>query len=71
MVQTKHNTFFDDKSNSPLDDFYFKPKRKQINWRVLASINVDDLVRENNVEILHSIIENITYCDIEDKGGVY
>lgn len=57
------------KDSSPLDDFYFKPKRKQINWRLLSTVNIDDIVRQNKVEVLHSMIENVTFCDIQDKGS--
>ena len=25
-------------------DFYFKPRRQQVDWRLISSINVDDIV---------------------------
>jgi len=37
------------KNSSPLDDFYFKPKRKQINWRLLSTINIDDIVPNSDL----------------------
>lgn len=60
-------------NDNPMQDFYFKPKRNKINWRLLSTINVDEIVRkvikinQNNVDALHELIESVTYCDINDS----
>lgn len=35
-----------EKQDTTEKEFYFKPKRQRINWRVLTSLNVDDIVRK-------------------------
>ncbi|KAJ3320558.1 Zinc finger protein dzip1 [Boothiomyces sp. JEL0866] len=49
-------------------EFYFKPKRQRINWRILTALNVDEIVRKNDIESLQNIIENVTFCDVQDSG---
>ncbi|KAJ3253839.1 Zinc finger protein dzip1l [Boothiomyces macroporosus] len=57
-----------EKQDTAEKEFYFKPKRQRINWRVLTSLNVDDIVRKNDVGSLQNIIENITFCDAHESG---
>ena len=54
----------DSPPSSPLQDFYFKPKKVSINWRLLSSVNVDEIWKSNNTQKLQPLIENITCGDI-------
>jgi hypothetical protein len=49
-------------------DFYYKPRRKPIDWRLLSSIDINQITTDNNIEILQSCIDNITFCDITESG---
>lgn len=49
-------------------EFYFKPKLKKINWRLLSTLNVADIVGQNNIDALQDCIEMITFCNIHDDG---
>jgi predicted RNase H-like nuclease (RuvC/YqgF family) len=45
--------------------FYFRPRRERINWRFLASIQLERVIRDVDIQILQEIMENITFCDLE------
>jgi hypothetical protein len=47
------------------NSFYFRPRRERINWRFLASIQLDRVIRDVDIQILQEIMENITFCDLE------
>ncbi|KAI8848473.1 Iguana/Dzip1-like DAZ-interacting protein N-terminal-domain-containing protein [Chytridium lagenaria] len=64
------------RSNSPqprplASGFYFRKRTERLDWRMLASIHVERLQREVDVETLQRVIENITFCDVESEDLRY
>lgn len=51
--------------------FFFQQRRGHLNLRALASINLDKLVREVDVDLLQTQIENITFCNIREEDLRY
>ncbi|KAI8822558.1 uncharacterized protein EV422DRAFT_566237 [Fimicolochytrium jonesii] len=45
--------------------FYFKRRRERLNWKLLASLNVDQITKEVDIKSLQEMMENLTFCDIE------
>ncbi|KAJ3214155.1 EF-hand domain-containing member C2 [Dinochytrium kinnereticum] len=48
--------------------FYFRKRTERLDWRMLASIHVEKLQREVDLETLQRVIENVTFCDVESEG---
>ncbi|KAL7746474.1 hypothetical protein RI367_008124 [Sorochytrium milnesiophthora] len=46
-------------------DFSFRKKRDRLDWRVLASVDAQHIARTVDVQALQSVIDMVTYCDIE------
>eukprot|EP00761_Pharyngomonas_kirbyi_P009446 gb/GECH01009462.1/.p1 GENE.gb/GECH01009462.1/~~gb/GECH01009462.1/.p1 ORF type:complete len:496 (+),score=156.27 gb/GECH01009462.1/:1-1488(+) len=44
--------------------FYFRPRREQLNWRVLRSINVSEIIDDLDLDALEMVLHNITFSDI-------
>jgi zinc finger protein DZIP1 len=51
--------------------FFFQQRRGQLNLRSLASINIEKLIREVDVDLLQIHIENITFCNIREEDLRY
>jgi Iguana/Dzip1-like DAZ-interacting protein N-terminal len=68
VINQKHSHTLQEDSTPLHQDFFYKPRRKIIDWRLLASIDINEITRDNNIEILQSCIDNITFCDITDPG---
>lgn len=53
------------------EGFFFQQRRGHLNLRSLASINLEKLVREVDVDILQIHIENITFCNLREEDLRY
>mgnify|MGYP005991965567 CR=1 FL=1 len=53
------------------DGFFFQQRRGHLNLRNIASINLDKLVREVDVDMLQLHIENITFCNLREEDLRY
>ena len=53
------------------DGFFFQQRRGHLNLRNVASINLDRLVREVDVDLLQVHIENITFCNLKEEDLRY
>jgi len=63
---------FQTSSNAtPPPQFYFKPRREKLNWRVLLSIPVDQVMDEVNIDTLENITRNITFSHIDVNGKLF
>ncbi|KAI8912098.1 hypothetical protein DFJ77DRAFT_512157 [Powellomyces hirtus] len=51
--------------------FYFRRRRERLNWRLLASMNVDQIMKEVDIKALQDIMENLTFCDLEGEDLRY
>ena len=51
--------------------FFFQQRRGHLNLRALANINLDKLVREVDIDLLQSQIENITFCNLKEEDLRY
>ncbi|RKO89786.1 Iguana/Dzip1-like DAZ-interacting protein N-terminal-domain-containing protein, partial [Blyttiomyces helicus] len=54
-----------------MQGFYFRKRRDRLNWRLLASVQVDRIMKEVDIGCLQEIMENITYCDVEAEDLRY
>ena len=79
MNETKSDRFTTDK-RSPTqalsglygsNGFFFQQRRGHLNLRALANINLDKLVREVDIDLLQSHIENITFCNLREEDLRY
>lgn len=50
------------------ENFYFKPRREKLNWRVLNAIDVDKLMDDIDIETLESVTKNITFSRVDCNG---
>ncbi|KAJ8329817.1 hypothetical protein O5D80_002011 [Batrachochytrium dendrobatidis] len=61
-----HHVYDGSSSITPLiEGFHFKRRRERLNWRMLASVNVEKIMEELDIDALQDIMKNITFCDIE------
>ncbi|KAI9351379.1 Iguana/Dzip1-like DAZ-interacting protein N-terminal-domain-containing protein [Obelidium mucronatum] len=51
--------------------FYFKRRSERLDWRLLASLQVDRVQREVDIPALQEIMENITFCDVDAEDVRY
>eukprot|EP01135_Chromosphaera_perkinsii_P007209 Nk52_evm17s745 gene=Nk52_evmTU17s745 len=51
--------------------FYFKPRREKIDWRALASCDLERIMREVDVNMLQHQLENVTFCDVDAEDWRY
>ncbi|KAJ3065011.1 Zinc finger protein dzip1, partial [Quaeritorhiza haematococci] len=56
---------------SAMGGFYFRRRTDRLNWRTMASIQVDRIVREVDIASLQEVIDNVTFCDIEAEDLRY
>ncbi|XP_072034402.1 uncharacterized protein [Amphiura filiformis] len=45
----------------------FRSRQERVDWRRLASIDVDRIRREYDTSVLQEFVNNVTYCDIEQE----
>jgi hypothetical protein len=64
-IQTK-NTI-----NNVKDDifsgFYFKRRRNSVNWRQIAGVNIEQIIRQVDISTLQEVLETIAFSDIESE----
>ncbi|KAI8829295.1 Iguana/Dzip1-like DAZ-interacting protein N-terminal-domain-containing protein [Chytriomyces cf. hyalinus JEL632] len=48
--------------------FYFKRRTERLDWRLLASRQVDRVQREVDILALQEIMENVMVCDLDSEG---
>jgi hypothetical protein len=53
------------------DGFFFQQRRGHLNLRSVASLNLDKLVREVDIDLLQIHIENITFCNLREEDLRY
>ncbi|KAI8921456.1 Iguana/Dzip1-like DAZ-interacting protein N-terminal-domain-containing protein [Entophlyctis helioformis] len=58
-------------NNALLDSFFFRRRRERLNWRMLAAIDADRVMRDVDVPALQEIMENVTFCDIDAEDLRY
>ena len=51
-----------------MQDFFFKPRRERLDWRLFSSIDVNSLIKSTDISLLQQSIVNLTYCDIVSEG---
>ncbi|KAJ3246644.1 Zinc finger protein dzip1 [Chytriomyces hyalinus] len=51
--------------------FYFKRRTERLDWRLLASLQVDRVQREVDILALQEIMENVTFCDLDSEDIRY
>jgi zinc finger protein DZIP1 len=51
--------------------FFFQQRRGHLNLRSLASIDLEKLVREVDVDLLQLHIENLTFCNLKEEDLKY
>ncbi|KAJ3175686.1 Zinc finger protein dzip1 [Geranomyces variabilis] len=51
--------------------FYFRRRRERVNWRLLSSMNIDQIMKEVDIKALQDIMENLTFCDIDGEDLRY
>ncbi|KAJ3060290.1 Zinc finger protein dzip1l, partial [Rhizoclosmatium hyalinum] len=51
--------------------FYFKRRTERLDWRLLASLQVERVQREVDITALQEIMENITFCDVDSEDVRY
>jgi len=80
MNETKSDRFVSDDKRHPTqalgglygsNGFFFQQRRGHLNLRSLASINLEKLVREVDIDLLQSHIENITFCNLREEDLRY
>ncbi len=49
------------------DGFYFRERKGHLNLRKLESVNVDKLIREVDIELLQQNLEELVFCEFEDR----
>ncbi|KAJ3008160.1 Zinc finger protein dzip1, partial [Thoreauomyces humboldtii] len=54
-----------------LAGFYFRRRRERLNWRLLGSMDVDQIMKEVDIGALQEIVENLTFCDIDGEDLRY
>ncbi|TPX34188.1 hypothetical protein SmJEL517_g03055 [Synchytrium microbalum] len=62
-INTNRTTPDDPKNAS--NGFYFRRRRERLNWRALAGVQLDNIIREVDLDSLQEVTENIAFCDIE------
>lgn len=50
------------------DHFYFKERRGRIDWRLIATVDVNRVAREADIDTLQALIENLTFADIDTES---
>ena len=48
-----------------LPAFAFSRRRSRLNWRLISAINLEKVFQEVNLSALESVLENITFSDID------
>ncbi|XP_001624813.3 uncharacterized protein LOC5503868 isoform X2 [Nematostella vectensis] len=51
-------------------NFSFGPRSQPVDWRKLASVDMDRLVRDMDMKMLQDNILHITYCNLETEMGM-
>ncbi|KAI9337179.1 hypothetical protein DFJ73DRAFT_763505 [Zopfochytrium polystomum] len=51
--------------------FFFKKRTERLDWRMLASVQLERIQREVDIEALQEVIENITFCDVDAEDVRY
>ncbi|CAN0083751.1 unnamed protein product, partial [Phaeothamnion confervicola] len=46
--------------------FYFRQRYGKLNWGKLARIDVDEVVREVDLEVLQSVVDDIAFCRVQE-----
>nr|KAJ3419335.1 Zinc finger protein dzip1 [Polyrhizophydium stewartii] len=54
-----------------IDGFFFRRRRERLNWRMLAAIDPDQVMKDVDIESLQEVMENVTFCDIEAEDVRY
>ena len=49
--------------------FTFRKRWSPVDWRTLASIDVDRIARDMDVKMLQDSIVNVTYCNVLSEVG--
>jgi hypothetical protein len=60
-----------------MDGFEFKQREEPINWRTIASMDVDRIIKtviinsnaQRDIPALQSIVDNLTFCNISGNFG--
>eukprot|EP01119_Soliformovum_irregulare_P009650 TRINITY_DN2317_c2_g1_i2.p1 TRINITY_DN2317_c2_g1~~TRINITY_DN2317_c2_g1_i2.p1 ORF type:complete len:849 (+),score=286.91 TRINITY_DN2317_c2_g1_i2:371-2917(+) len=52
-------------SNNSSEYFAFRQRRGHFDWRVLAQVDVDRVIRETDLNALQKVIDNITFADVD------
>lgn len=47
--------------------FQFAPRTGRVDWRRVASVNIDRMARDMDVEVLQKLLRNVAFCDIEGE----
>lgn len=51
----------------PPQPFHFRSRTEPMDWRRIASLDVDRVAREMDVNILQEFITPVTFCDVEGE----
>lgn len=51
----------------PPKSFFFQQRRGRLNLRSFANVDVERIVRDVDVDVLQSYLENITFCNLEEE----
>jgi hypothetical protein len=47
--------------------FEFKSRNGRLDWRRIASIDLDLVKRDSNIQVLQDNIDNLTFCNIDSE----
>jgi hypothetical protein len=47
--------------------FAFRQRVGDVNWRAVSSVDVEQIVDDNKIEELQSIIDDVTFCDVKSS----
>ena len=48
------------------DKFYFQARRGRLQLRKFASLDLERIVQENDIDLLQSHLEELTYCNLRE-----
>lgn len=55
----------DSQEDSNEESFYFSMKKVTVDWELLSTVDIDNVVSEVDVDVLQRHIDVVTFCDLD------